>query len=202
MRIVDEDGKVYSPFVFMDTAKKYKYYNRISQMMIDQVLEDFKNRQETVSINVSMYDIQSSIFNTWLVDKLKNYPHPEKVIIEFVETENYQTLEVLFDFIGNIRDIGGKIAVDDFGSGYSTFTTIVSINPDYIKIDGSIIGKIVNNNNNLVILNTIKHLAEQMNTQTVAEFVENSEIQDIVKEYGVTHSQGYYFAKPLPIGEI
>ncbi len=202
MRIIDDEGKVYSPFIFMDISKKYKFYNRISQMMIEKVLHDFEDRDETVSINVSMYDIQSSVFNSWLVNRLKSYSNPEKIIIEFVETENYQSLETLFDFVGSIRDIGGKIAVDDFGAGYSTFSTIVSLSPDFIKIDGSIIAKIVNNNKNLVILNTIKHLAEQMNTQTVAEFVENSEIQDIVKEYGVTHSQGYYFSKPLPINEI
>ncbi len=202
MRIVDADGNVYTPFVFMDIAKKYKFYNRISQIMIEKVLEDFKDREETVSINVSLQDIQSDIFRTWLVNKLKSYPHPEKVIIEFVETENYQTLNTLFDFVNQVKKLGSGIAIDDFGSGYSNFSTLLSLNPNFIKIDGSIVKELQSSSDNVIILNTIKFLASQIKTVTVAEFVENSEIQEIVENHDVTYSQGYYFAKPLPLNEI
>ncbi len=202
MRIVDSEGNVHTPFVFMDVAKKYKFYNRISQIMIEKVLNDFEHREETVSINVSLQDIQSDIFRTWLVGKLSAYSHPERVIIEFVETENYQTLNTLFDFVSRVKELGSGIAIDDFGSGYSNFSTLLSLSPNFIKIDGSIVKKLQSSNDNVIILNTIKFLASQIKTLTVAEFVENSEIQEIVENHDVTYSQGYLFAKPLPLDEI
>ncbi len=202
MRLVDLDGNVYTPFVFMDIAKKYKFYSRISMRMIEKVLEDFKDRDETVSINVSMQDIQSDAFRVWLIEKLKNYPSPERIIIEFVETENYQALNTLFDFVTDLKTLGSGIAIDDFGSGYSTFSTVLSLSPNFIKIDGSIVKDLENNSDNMIILNTIKFLATQMKTKTVAEFVENAEIQKIVEDHDVMYSQGYHFAKPMPINEI
>ncbi len=202
MRIIDENGVTYSPFVFLNIAKKYKFYNKISQMMIEQVFNDFMEREESVSINISLYDIQSANFRKWLMNKLATYPHPNRIIIEFVETENYQEINLLFDFVNQIRAMGSNIAVDDFGAGYSTFSTIVALNPDFIKIDGSIIGKLVQSEDNVVILNSIKYLAEQMGAQIVAEFVENQQIQSILEEHHVNHSQGYHFSKPMPLNQI
>ncbi len=202
MRIRDREGKVYTPFVFMDLSKKYKYYSRLSKLLITKALSDFENREESISINISYYDIQSSSFRIWMINKLKKFPQPERVIIEFVETENTRGLDVLSEFIYSIKSVGSKIAIDDFGTGYSTFATIVSLNPDYIKIDGSIIGALINNTNNQIILKTISYMAKQMETSTVAEFVDNQSVQDIVESQGVQFSQGFFYSKPQPIEEI
>ncbi len=201
MRIIDQDGKVISPFFFMEASKTYKFYHRISRMMIDKALTDFENRSETLSINVSLYDIESSQFRSWLVKRLKKHTNPSGIVIEFVETENYQNLDLLFEFITSVRALGAQIAVDDFGSGYSTFSTIVALKPDYIKIDGSIVSKIVDNHNNSIILKSIVNLSNQMNTQTIAEFVENAEIQQTLLGFDVDYSQGYYFSKPMSFAD-
>lgn len=202
MRIIDIDGKVYAPYYFMDVAKKYKFYSKISRMVIDRALKDFMDREECVSINISFYDIKSASFREWLLNRLREFPEPERVVIEFVETEDYKNMEVLFRFVEQIHETGSKIAIDDFGSGYSTFSTIVKLKPDYIKIDGSIVKEVATDHDSLIILDTIRYLADKMNTLAIAEFVENKEIQTIIAKNGISYSQGYYYAKPVPVSEL
>ncbi len=201
MRIMDENGKIYPPGVFLDVSKKYKIYNRLSQVMIKRVLAEFKDREEKISINISAYDISSESFRKWFYRKLSEYPSPEKIIIEFVETENYLD-EMLFEFVEKVRSFGCKISVDDFGSGYATYTTIISLSPGFIKIDGTIIKDIATSENNVIILRSICFMAELIGAKTIAEFVENQEIQAILEQYGVDFSQGYLFCKPLPLEEL
>ncbi len=202
MRIVDLDGKVYSPYVFLDLAKKYKFYNNVSKLMIEKVLKDFENRKESVSINISKYDIVSSTFRHWLLEKLRHFPQAERVVVEFLETEDITQADVLLSFIEQIRKLGAKIAIDDFGAGYSTFTTIVALKPNFIKIDGSIIKDLVHNEDNQIILDAICYLAKRMQVEIVAEFVENEQIQLYLYENEVNYSQGYYFSQPKPLQEL
>ena len=202
MRIVDTDGKIYTPYHFMDIAKKHKFYNRISQMMIGQVLTDFSDRPESVSINISLYDIVSPNFREWFINKLKDHPTPERVIIEFVETEDYAVLDTLVGFIEEIHNLGVKIAIDDFGAGYSTLSAIVALKPDFLKIDGSIVSKIANDSDSRILLDSIQYLAGKMGTKSIAEYVENGEIQDVLETYGILYSQGYFFSKPAPFVEL
>ncbi len=201
MRLSDEDGKIYPPGVFLDVAKKYKIYNRLSQMMIKRVLKEFSARQQQLSLNISAYDISSESFRKWFYKQLSNYSNCKNLVIEFVETENYQN-EVLFDFIETIRSYGCHISVDDFGSGYATYTTIISLSPAFIKIDGTIIKDIVNSEANVIILRSICFMANLIKAKTIAEFVENEEIQKVLEEYNVDYSQGYLYSKPTPLCEI
>lgn len=202
MRIVDDDGKMYSPFIFMDIAKNYKLYNKLSQMLIEKAMNYFSGREETVSINVSLLDIMSSSFRLWFVDKLKTYKNPENIVIEFVETESFTDFTILFEFIDNVKKYNCKIAIDDFGSGYSTLSLVVKIKPDFLKIDGSIVKHIAVDESMLVLLDTIKFFTVKMNTKIIAEFVEDIDIQNVLIDRGIDYSQGYYFAKPLPYEEI
>lgn len=202
MRIIDVDGKPYTPFAFMDIAKKYKFYNKLSQILIGKALDSFEDRDESVSLNVSLYDVMSSNFRNWLFNRLKVHKKPGNVVIEFVETEEYNDMSVLLDFLESIKKFGCKIAIDDFGSGYSTLTTVVKLKPDFLKIDGSIIKNLVTSEDSLILLDTIVYMAKKMGTQTIAEFVEDEDIQRILCGRGITYSQGYYFSKPEPIDSI
>ncbi len=202
MRLIDDNGKLYTPFAFMDVAKKYNFYGRLSSSMIKKVLDDFSDIDASVSINISSYDIMSSTFRTWLLNALSVYPNPERVTVEFVETEDFKEIAVLYEFVEALHSMGAKIALDDFGSGYATFSTIVKLKPDYLKIDGSIIKNIVSGGSEQIILDTINFLALKLGTKTIAEFVENEEIQEMLKIKKIDYSQGYYFSKPVPIEEV
>ncbi len=201
MRLMGADGKIYPPGVFLDVSKRYKIYNRLSQMMIKRVLEEFKDRTEQISINISAFDIASEAFRTWFLKKLKNYKNSKNVVIEFVETENYQD-GMLFEFIRDVRSQGCKISADDFGSGYATYTAVIALSPAFIKIDGTIIKDVAINKQNVIILRSICFMSELIGAKTIAEFVENEDIQMVLEKYGVNYSQGYLYSKPVPITEL
>lgn len=196
---IEDDGKVYYPNSFLEVAKKFKLYNKISKIMITKVLDEFEDRDEAISINVSLYDIESTSFREWIINRLRNYRKPDRVVVEFVETEECNDLNLMKEFIKDVRSCGSKIAIDDFGSGYSTFATIANLSPDFIKIDGSIVSEISTNDVNLKILNTICYLAKSLSINTIAEYVDSAAVQALVKENDVNHSQGFYFSKPKPL---
>ncbi len=201
MRLIDSNGTVYTPAKFMDIAKKYHLYTKLSSMMIDRVLEDFADVEEEVSINLSTYDIESEEFRDWFFHKAKEFKNPSRLTIELVETENHDNA-VVTDYIKKLRTLGVKLAIDDFGTGYSTFYQIVRLKPDYIKIDGSIIKNITTDLDELSVLEAIAFLSRKINAETVAEFVENQEVQSVLERYAIDFSQGYYFSKPSPVDQI
>ncbi len=202
MRIYDQQGKVCPPGMFLDAAKMFKMYLPLSKMLIDKALKDFENKQSELSLNITLYEIQSSEFKQWLLNRLEAHPTPDKVILEFVETEDYNKNLALSDFLIEARKIGCKIAVDDFGVGFATYTSIISLKPDIIKIDGDIIKNLLTNVDNQIILQSISYMSNLIGSKTTAEFVEDSAIQKVVLENNIDYSQGYYFAKPTPFEEL
>ncbi len=202
MRVIDENGKIYNPGYFLEESKKLKMYLSLSKALIDKALKLFENKQSSLGINITLYDIQSESFSNWFLERLKQHPKPSNVTIEFVETENYNKNNQLFEFLRKVREIGCKIAVDDFGVGYATYTSIIALKPDIIKIDGDIVKTLSTSKDSNIILNSICYMANLIGADTIAEFVENREIQDIVLTNNIKYSQGYNFAKPLPYKEL
>lgn len=202
MRIRDADGTVYRPCSFMDIAKKYHMYAQLSRRMIDRVLKDFENLDAEVSVNLSAHDINNKEFREWLYNRIKNMKNTSNFVFEILEDEEFRDIYTLQEFITEVRKYGICIAIDDFGSGYSNLLEIIRIKPDYLKVDGEIIKDIINSDQSHIILETIMHLTDSLNTGLVAEFVENSEIQHKISDMGVDFSQGYYFGVPVPIEEL
>ncbi len=196
MRVIDEGGRIHYPASFLEAAKKLKLYLPLSKAMIDKSLKMFEGKESALSINISLYDVQSDDFREWFLPRLKAHPHPERVIIEFVETENYSNNNLLFEFLEEVRKLGCLIAVDDFGVGYATYTSIISLKPDIIKIDGDIIRTLVTRKDSNIILDSICYMARLIGSEIVAEFVENEDIQKIIVANSIESSQGYYFVKP------
>ncbi len=202
MRISDADGKIYSPGMFLDIAKRFKQYHTLSKMLIDRALNDFLGKKSELSINLSLFDVENDEFSEWFFDRLRKYPNPSQITIEFIETENYNSGEKLYSFLNEIRAIGCKIAVDDFGVGFATYTSIISLKPDIIKIDGQIVKNLYESVDSKIILNSICYMADLIGAETVAEFVETADIQQILVSAKVDYSQGYHFARPTPIEEL
>ncbi len=202
MRIFDQDDKMYAPGMFLDAAKSLKLYLPLSKIMIDRALRDFEGKQSDLSLNISLYDIQSEEFKLWFLDRLAKHSDPSKIIVEFVETENYNDNDELREFLLAVRDIGCKIAIDDFGVGFATYNSIISLRPDIIKVDGAIIKHLANDENSRLVLDAICYMSRLIQSGIVAEFVENEAIQDLVIKNGVKFSQGYHFSKPEPIENL
>ncbi len=202
MRVIDQNGKIYAPGYFLESAKTLKLYISLSKIAIDKALKDFEFQNYQLSLNISLYDIQSSDLSTWLLDRLKRLNDPSKIIVEFVETENYNNNNDLMNFLNEARKIGCKIAVDDFGVGFATYTSIVSLKPAIIKIDGDIIKNLANNYESKIIVESICYMANLISSEVVAEFVENEEIQSLIIENNIHYSQGYHFSKPQPFEQL
>ncbi len=202
MRVGDRDGKIYPPGLFLDVAKKFKLYPTLSKILIGKALDDFRDKKSSVSINLSLYDIESDEFSEWFFKRLESFPDRNRLIIEFVETEDYKRGDQLFQFLKRVTEIGCKIAVDDFGVGFSTYTSVIALKPNIVKIDGDIIRNLCTNKDSLTILNSICYMSKLIGAKTVAEFVEDADIQKILIDENVTYSQGYYFAKPTPFAEL
>ncbi len=202
MRLEDAEGNIHLPSEFLDIAKKYRLYLELTRKMVARVVAEFEGSENRVSINISSMDVTSVETHEFLVDIIKNLKHPENLIFEILEDECFKDVDVLKSFIEEVRGYGVGIAIDDFGAGYSNLLELVKIRPDFIKIDGEIVKRIHQDEDNKLIVGSLCRMAQTVGIVIVAEFVENQEIQNQILEYNISNSQGYLFATPQPISAI
>lgn len=196
-RLIDEDNNVISPFLFIPVAKRIKVYNLITKIIVDKSFEAFKDNNYSFSINLSIEDIMNHQMFEFIIDKLKeNHDIANRVIFEILESEAIQDFEKMKKFINEVKRYGAKIAIDDFGSGYSNFSYLANMSVDFIKIDGSLIKEIDVNENAFLVVETIVEFSKKLGIETIAEFVHSSTVIDKVKELKIDYSQGYFIDKP------
>ena len=150
------------------------------------------------SINLSFKDILNYEFIDYLdnvLEKLK-FEDRNRLVFEILESENLSDYDFLEEFVLKYKKLGVKIAIDDFGSGYSNFIRIIRLKPDYLKIDGSLIKNIDKDNNSYEIVKSIIAFSKTLNIKTIAEYVHSEEIFNLLLELDVDEFQGYYFGKP------
>lgn len=199
IRLIDSDGKVISPYFFLDIAKKTKLYETLTKTMISKSMKHFANLPYSFSINLSMEDIQEYNVIEFIKSMLKIYPVSDRIVFEILETEDLGDYADIIAFAEEVRALGCKVSIDDFGSGYSNFSHLINLEFDYLKIDATLIKDIHKDPARQTVLKTLVAFAKDIGTHTVAEFVESKEIFDFVKSIGIDYSQGYYFAQPKPV---
>lgn len=198
VRLVDKTGRIVSPFEFLEVAKKSRIYPMITKIMITKSFEIFSRLDYEFSINLSVYDILNEDISSFIKFKLLEFKDLAKnVVFEILESEGIDNYEKIKDFIDFAKFLGCKIAIDDFGSGYSNFTHVLRLNVDYIKIDASMIKNIDKDENSQVITRTIVNFARELGLKTISEYVHSKDVFDKVFEIGVDYSQGYYFGEPV-----
>lgn len=200
MRIADRTGKTYAPGQFLEISKDYHLYLQLSHIMLQKVIDIFSKRDDNVFINLSAYDINSEYIRTFIYHTLEKLPEStcRRITFEILESEELKSFDDLTIFINHVRSCGVKIAIDDFGSGYSNMSVIIRVQPDYIKIDGDIIINCDQNPTKQICLKAISTIANSLNAKMIAEHVENADEQKIIEDTGIHFTQGYYFAKPIP----
>jgi len=203
VRLVNQKGEVLSPHFFLDTAKKGRYYTHITKKVLENSFKALKVTDKDISINLSALDIENMEINSYLLEILEqNKEDAPRIVFELLEDESIKNVQTIISFIKKVKSYGVKIAIDDFGSGYSNFERLLEYQPDILKIDGSLIKNIQHDNYSLSIVKTIVTFAKEQNFQTIGEFVENKEIFEILYNLGIDQSQGYYFASPKPLEEL
>lgn len=197
VRLVDEDGNILSPHAFLDISKKGNYYNKITHRVLENSFKILKQISTKISINLSSLDIEKEETRNILFELLDEYKKDRhRVIFELLEDESVKDFNVIKKFIKQVKNLGVMIAIDDFGAGYSNFERLLEFSPDILKIDGKLIKNIAKDAYSRNVVETIVTFSKKQNIVTIAEFVENEEIFNILDELGVDYSQGYYFGKP------
>ena len=206
IRLEDNDGKIISPMAFIPPAERYGMMPRIDRWVIEEV---FKEYAELQAKNFSLYSFSINLSGTSLSDqKLSSYieelfiryqvPY-QSICFEVTETAAVANLNTALEFINKMRALGCKFSLDDFGSGLSSFSYLQNIPVDYLKIDGSLVSNVDSNEVNRAMVKSINEISHVMGMKTICEFVENEEVEKVLKEMGVDFAQGYYYAKPEPI---
>lgn len=197
---INYDGRVCPPGMFMEYVKHSNQYFLVSAQMLQKTFDAFRDLDATVSMNISSRDIANETISTLIIENLKK-PHKNKVILELLETEEFDNMSSIIEFVNKSKSLGALIAIDDYGSGYSNLKLIAQVKPNFIKIDGEIVKNIEHDDIMVSIINYIVKIAENMGAEVVAEYVENEAIQNIIVSSGVRYSQGYYFSKPIQLEE-
>ena len=196
VRIIDKDETVHSPIKFLEISKKSRNYAAITKNIVEKSFKEFENKNYEFSINLSAKDMIDSEISGYIYNQLENFKGCNRVIFELLESEGIENYDDVYAFISKVKGYGCKIAIDDFGSGYSNFIHLLKLKVDIIKIDGTLIRDLDSDENAQIIVKTIVDFANKLNILTIAEFVHSDSIWHIVKELGVDYSQGYYFGEP------
>ena len=200
MRVrVGED--ILRPHEFIDAAKKTRLYPHFSRSLISKACADFADIQDHVSINTCIEDIDNPETVDHICRELTRYKMGPRVIFEILETERVEDHPALPGFITRVRELGARIAIDDFGSGYSNMDFLLKMKFDYLKIDGVLIKSICTDPNSLALVKMIVSICKEMGTATIAEYVYSQEVFERVRSLGVDFSQGYYIGEPAPLGQ-
>lgn len=198
-RIVEKNGTVIAPLEFLEISKQVRLYHHITTIMVNKVFQMLdENPHIECSINLSIEDINNEQTFRFLVNKVRYSASSKRVTFEIIESEEIESYALIHDFISQVKGYGAKIALDDFGAGYSNFAYITKLEIDTIKIDGSIIKDILTNPRSQIIAKTLIDFANQLGAKTVAEFVSSPEISEYLKTFKVDYMQGYYYGIPSP----
>jgi len=197
VRLVDENGKVHSPYLFLETSKKAKYYYQITNMVLENSFRALQSTDKDISMNISILDIERRLTREKIFELLRaNSKDLHRIVFELLEDEDVKDFNLIKSFVAEVKSMGVKIAIDDFGSGYSNFERLLDYQPDLLKIDGALVKNIENDELSLNLVASMISFAKKQNIALIAEYVENENIFNILKDMGVEYSQGYYFGKP------
>lgn len=200
MRIeLKDSNKVVSIFKYLELSKKIKLYEKMMYLMFEKSLKVFCNKDFEFSLNLCYEDIENDNFRNFIYNKIKNCSTSNYIIFEILESDCIKDFSVVEDFAYKVRKYGCKIAIDDFGSGYSSMENILKLKPEIIKIDGSLIKEIDTSEESKTIVRNIINMAKELNAKTVAEYVHSKEVFETVKDLGIDFLQGFYLAEPKPL---
>ena len=209
IRMTDEKDEIIPPGAFLPAAERYNLISNIDRWVIEHTFSllaanpNFLKKIHFVSINLSGQSITDDNFLNFIITQLdESRIKANKICFEITETAAISNLHTAAKFISTLKSKGCQFALDDFGSGLSSFAYLKNLTVDYLKIDGMFVKDIVDNPIDRAMVKSINEIGQVMGMQTIAEFVENDEIKCMLKDIGVNYAQGYGIDKPQPFGEL
>ena len=198
LRIEDGENVIFPDKILPDLEDSYLYTHltkRVIEYNIDKLRSDAKIK---ISINLSADDLVNDSILAMLA---QNADLSNRLLIEILENKSIDYKKVELS-IQKLKLFGYKICIDDFGSGYSNLNHLLNLSIDYLKIDGSIIKEIYHDKRAYSIVKTFAIFCKQNDIEVIAEFIDNQEVVDILKSFGVKYGQGWYFTKALPYADL
>jgi diguanylate cyclase (GGDEF)-like protein len=209
VRMIDESGKLVMPGDFLPTVEKYNFARRLDRWVINNVFTWLGNKPEHVknlelcSINLSGNTLTDPDIAHFIMQHFNDYDiSPEKICFEITETAAISNFDIAMKFISSIKKLGCRFALDDFGSGLSSFAYLKKLPVDYLKIDGQFVKDMTNDLIDYEIVKSINGIGHAMNMKIIAEYVENEKIFSSLKLLGVDYAQGYGIGKPMPLEQF
>lgn len=206
LRLLGSDGTPILPGLFIPAAERFDLMDRIDRWVLRSTFDWMEknprlvDRVDFVSINLSGKSLGDERFQRFCVGLIEHLSLPiDKLRFEITETAAFASPDKTSEFIHDLRRRGLHFALDDFGSGLSSFEYLRNLPIDLLKIDGSFVRRIHEDPVDFSMLKCIHELACSMSLKTVAEFVENEAIMQLLREIGVHYAQGFYLHKPLPL---
>ena len=209
IRMKDEDGKLVPPGLFLPAVERYNLSTAIDRWVIQttfswlEAYEEFLELDYSWGINLSGQSVGDETMLQFISEQLdeKQIP-PNKIYFEITETAAIANLSNATNFITTLRKKGCKIALDDFGSGLSSFAYLKNLPVDFLKIDGVFVKDMADDPIDYAMVKAINDVGHAMGKQTIAEFVENDQIVEKLKEIGIDYAQGYGIAKPVSLARF
>jgi len=202
--VKDKEGNTTPPAEFIEAAELYNKMVEVDRWVVQSIFQwaykhpDLLQKLGGVAINLSGQSLNDVDFLEFVQSMFEQYPiSPQRVCFEITETVAIINMTFAINIIHSIRELGCEFALDDFGTGLSSYAYLKNLPVDYLKIDGVFVKDLVNNSADQAMVKSINEIGHFLGMKTVAEFVENNEIMEVLKEIGVDYAQGYGVETPF-----
>lgn len=211
VRMLDEQGGIVPPGRFLPAAERYGLATSLDRWVVSHSFswyaEHIGSQAEPgalcMSLNLSGASITDKRFLKFIIAGMRYHDIPPQAIcFEITETAAIANLESAIEFILELRSLGCSFALDDFGSGLSSFAYLKHLPVDYLKIDGSFVKDMETDALDCAMVSSIHQIGSVIGIKTIAEFVENEQILKKLADIGVDYAQGYGIAKPAPLDDL
>jgi diguanylate cyclase (GGDEF)-like protein/PAS domain S-box-containing protein len=207
LRMLDPGGKVIEPAAFMSAAERYHLIGELDRWVVHtafRALAEAQRREVSrpvlFAVNVSAQSLSDETFLAYVIEQIdESLVDPRRLCFEITETAAISKLDSAIRFISALKVKGCRFILDDFGSGLSSFAYLKDLSMDFLKIDGEFVQNMVEDRVKRAMVESINQIGHVLGLQTIAEWVENRQTLELLKELGVDFAQGYWLCRPQPL---
>jgi diguanylate cyclase (GGDEF)-like protein len=199
VRMLDEDGELLSPALFLPVAERFGLIEEIDRWVVDRGLE-LAAAGRPVSINLSARSVGDPHITRRVWEAVTSGVEPENILFELTETTVAGSMDEAVAFAQRLERIGCTLALDDFGTGFGSFLYLKSLPVGWIKIDMEFVRELATSRVAREVVRAVVGIARALGQVTVAEGVEDGLTMRLLREFGVDHAQGYLLGRPAPVG--
>lgn len=201
IRMIGENSSLIYPSAFIPIAERYGIVQEIDKWVIENTLKKMKQFKNTnVFINLSGVSLADDTFLEWVELCIAEAGiNRARIGFEITETAAVRNISKIENWIARLKTLGCRFALDDFGTGFSSFSYLLALPIDYLKIDGSFVKNMDSDSRKYALVQAMNSAAHMLGKETIAEFVENENVWDVICRLGVDYGQGFYLGKPNPL---